>query len=314
MMKREDKLKGILIFSFVIGIFLTGLVSAGLIGWIKTITGRATSQYFDINITVGAPVIYAVYNESSAVTILENTYTDVIINFSVYTPLGSEFLNHSTALVNLSRSGQEVRTSHDCSAYQVSGDYANYTCNVSMWWWDNSSIGWAINAYIKDNSSTPSVNTTVVQAVGTTRAFVGGPTPLTWAGVSPGSKNQTASNDPYLMNNTGNVYIPSAYLRVNATHLRGEEDDSQGIWAQNFSVHWNNGGSPPLECGGTVMDHGVFTSISGSNLSAGNYTVNNGMTGQEELYFCITDTLNNLSTQAYSTAQEGLWTVQIEIP
>ena len=311
-MKREGKIKSLILISVLIGILFVSLASAGVIGWIKsTITGKATSQDFELNLTVGAPGIYAVYNKSdSAVDINENTFTEVIINFSVYTPLGAVYLNHSTATVNLSFPGQDLRENSSCYPYEIAGDYANYTCNITMWWWDINDT-WSITAYILDNSSSAGINNTGTQEVGETRALVGGPTPITWAAFSPGTGNQTSNNDPYIMNNTGNIVIPSAILKVNATHLRGEEDSTEGIWAGNFSVNWSTGGTPPAECGGTGMVHGEFTSIAGANLSTGNYTFNNGATGQEYLYFCIVETQNNLSTQAYSTADEGLWTVDI---
>ncbi len=308
-MKREGKIKSLVVISILIGIFLISLSSAGVIDWIKaTVTGKATSQQFEINITVGAPGIYAVYNESIAVDIQANTFTPVIINFSVYTPLGAVNVNHSTATVNLSFAGQDTRENASCYPYEISGDYVNYTCNITMWWWDINDT-WTITAYVLDNASSPGINNTATQWLGQTSDMVGGPTPLTWSAISPGTGNQTSNNDPYIINNTGNIAIPSAILKINATHLRGETESTEGLWAGNFSVNWTTGGTPPAECGGTGMVYSEFTAVTGANLSAGNYTINDAATGQESLYFCIVETQGNLSTQAYSTADEGMWTV-----
>jgi hypothetical protein len=310
-MKREGKLRSLIVISMLIGVFLMSLSSAGVIEWIKTITGKATSQQFELNITVGGPSVYAVYNQTdAAVDVQENTFTEVIINFSVSTPLGAVYLNHSTATVNLSFTGQDVRENSSCYPYEISGNYANYTCNITMWWWDINET-WVVTAYIKDNSSSSGINNTVTQEVGETSAFIGGPSPLTWSAISPGDSNQTSNNDPYIMNNTGNIVIPSNILKMNSTHLRGEENSAEAIWAGNFSINWSTGGSPPAECGGTPMNHGEFTAVTGANLSTGNYTLNDGATGQERLYFCIREVDSSLSTQAYSTADEGLWTVDI---
>jgi hypothetical protein len=310
-MKKGEKKGAYIVFSVLIAFLLISTASAGWADWIKkTITGKLTSQTFDLNITVGAPSIYAVYNQSEALDMEENTFTPVIINFSVNAPSGSDNLNHSTSKVNLSYAGEETRQNISCYPYELDGNYANYTCNITMWWWDVNGT-WEINAYVEDNASSSAINTSAVQEIGDDRAFVGGPTPLTWPGISPGDSNRTSNNDPYLMNNTGNVPISSSSLKINATHLRGETTSSEALWAGNFSVGWNTGGNPPAECGGTGMVYTTFTALSTANLSKGNYTGNDGSTGQERLYFCIKEIGSTLSTQAYSTANESAWTVDI---
>ncbi len=311
MKKRERKVMYLVCSTLTI-LLLVSTVSAGLFDWVKeTITGKATDQSFDLNITVGAPSIYEVHNESDYITLNENGITDVTINFSVYAPTGADNLNHSTALVNLSYSGEDLRQNGSCYPYELSGDYANYTCNITMWWWDLGE-NWAVNAYIEDNDTSSAVNTTVVQEVGNTTSFIGGPGLITWGGISPGATNRTSNNDPYLINNTGNVLINYSTLKINATHLRGEKDDTEALWAGNFSVSWQtNGGDPPAECGGASMEYTTFTALLTANLSRGNYTLNDGSTGQEQLYFCIKETGVSLSTQPYSTSNESAWTIDI---
>jgi hypothetical protein len=310
-MKKKERKEVYIVFSIIFAILLISTVSAGWTDWIKqTITGKATSQQIVLNITVGAPSIYTVYNQSTYVNIREDDYTSVIINFSVYCPSGSGNLNHSSSKVNLSYTGETVRQNTSCRLLEESGNYANYTCNITMWWWDLNET-WAINAYIQDNQSSSTINDTVTQDVGNTKSFEGGPSPLTWPGISPGDSNKTSSNDPYIINNTGNSIITYSILKINATNLRGETDDTEALWAENFSVSWNTGGTPPAECGGTNMSHGTFTSLSIANLTRGNYTINDGSSGQERLYFCLKVIGADLSTQAYSTANETAWTVDI---
>ena len=48
-----------------------------------------------------------------------------------------------------------------------------------------------------------------------------------------------------------------------------------------------------------------------ANLSKGNYLVNDGNTGQEIYYFCIKIVGSDLTSQQYSTANEGVWTIKI---
>jgi hypothetical protein len=310
-MKKGEKKGAYIVFSVFIAFLLITTASAGWVDWVKqTITGKATSQTFDLNITVGAPSIYAVYNLSDYLPIQEEGFTELEINFSVYAPSGSGNLNHSSSKVNISFPGEDLRENVSCNPYESGGDYANYTCNITMWWWDINET-WTINAYIEDNAGSSAINTSATQDIGQTRAFKGGPTPLTWPGISPGDSNKTSNNDPYLMNNTGNVPIASSILKINSTNLRGEITPTEALWAGNFSVGWNTGGSPPAECGGTSMVYTTYTALSIANLSKGNYTINDGSTGQERLYFCLKEIGAELSTQAYSTANESGWTVDI---
>ncbi len=306
-MKREGKIKSLILILGVMGILLLSLVSASWFDWVKkTITGKATTVPFDLNITVGGPEIITVYNQTDAVTINEGPdYSEAIINFTVYIPVGVENLNLSTAKVNLSFTNEDTRTNASCKVTDYEGDYANFTCNVTMWWWDANDT-WTINAYIKDNASNAAINTTQIQDVGEQQSVLGGPSLLTWSGVSPGAWNSTSTNDPLLLNNSGN--FPSANITLNATHLRGETDNTELIYAGNFSVHWNTGGSPPTECNNTArMMAGEFIQVMVANLTKGNYTKNNGNEGQEKLYFCLLYLHSNLSTQAYSTVDEGQW-------
>ncbi len=262
---------------------------------------------FTLNLE-SAPEIYAVYNETSAVDINENTFTEVIINFSVYDPNGFSNLNSTSSMVNLSFSGEDVRENVSCYPYEQSGDYANYTCNVSMWWWDTNGT-WTINAYIEDNDGYSAINTSSTQEVGETRGFTISPSIMLWPGMSPGMTNITSISDPMILNNTGNIAIFE--IEINSTNLRGEENNNTALWAGNFSVGNSTGGTPPAECGGTSMSEGVFTKVESAFLERGNYTINDG-TGQEELYFCLKVVGSDLTVaQAYSTSQEGAWTIRI---
>jgi len=171
-MKREGKIKSFILILGVMGILLLSLVSASWFDWVKkTITGKATTVPFDLNITVGGPEIITVYNQTDAVTINEGPdYSEAIINFTVYIPVGVENLNLSTAKVNLSFTNEDTRTNASCKVTDYEGDYANFTCNVTMWWWDANDT-WTINAYIKDNASNAAINTTQIQTLENSNQF-----------------------------------------------------------------------------------------------------------------------------------------------
>ncbi len=229
--------------------------------------------------------------------------TDVIVNFSVYSPAGAGNLNHGTAMANIT--GDTTRTNSTCFNMVASGDYANYTCNITMWWWDGAGT-WNIIAYIEDDQTNSVMNTSTSFFVGERAAFVMSPSVLTWPGIAPGSTNQTSNNDPLLLNNTGNDIIVALGIEINSSNLRGETNSTQALWAGNFSVSWDEGSAPPAECGGTVMSRSSLEGIDTANLTKGNYTANDG-TAQERLYFCLKLTGTELSSQSYSTANETEW-------
>jgi DNA-directed RNA polymerase specialized sigma24 family protein len=249
----------------------------------------------------------------------ENTFTNVVINFTVYDSNGASDLNDSTAMINFTKTNEDLRQNLSCINYQSSGNYANFTCNVPMWWWDGSG-SWDITAYIEDNSQNSIINDSSYFYVGLRTAFIVGPSILEWSGISPGGINKTSNNDALLLNNTGNDVIDIGNIEINSTNLLGETNPSYGLWSGNFSVDWQTGGescigAACLECAGTQMNlsSGNYVNIGVANLTKGNYTINDGYTGQEELYFCLRVIGSELAdiNQAYSTSNQGAWTIRI---
>jgi hypothetical protein len=59
------------------------------------------------------------------------------------------------------------------------------------------------------------------------------------------------------------------------------------------------------------MNRSYFQPINQSILMVGNHSANDGITGQEELYFCIRTIGSELTSQAYSTLTDGPWTLKI---
>lgn len=294
---------------FVLGLVLVlPFTSAGFVDWVNKITGEATSQPVELNITVGAgssPQIAFVYNDTmtdiSSGPNEAPVATDVTLKFMVYDPDGYSNLDDASAGVSFSKSGEDTRQNLSCVRVdgESSGDYANYTCLVKMWWWDGTGT-WDISVSINDiNDNSASDNSADFQ-MGATLGFVSSPSALTWAQISPGAENQEA-NENMLFNNTGNV---DRNIEVNSTNLRGESDNTKVLWAGNFSANTVAG------CEGTSMILGSYAQVGGASLPSGNFTIADG-TGQEEIYFCLETAGAELTQQSYSTNQEGAWTVRI---
>ncbi len=268
-----------------------------------------------------APQIIMIYNHSEIGGALNEgpASTNFTVNFSVVDTDGASDLNSATASINLTKSGEDVRYNSTCAQYQSSGNNANYSCLVKMWWWDGSGT-WKIGVNISDAGGATAVNNSVAFSVSETIGFVLAPQNLTWATLTIGASNQTASNDPLLLNNTGNKDIQQSDISINATNLAGEADSSKALYSGNFSVGNATGSSfecnyaPPIRYATRLnftVSGGSFVNITSAIMNASNFSLNNGREGQEQLYFCLLLVGNELTQQSYSTRQNGPWTVQI---
>lgn len=302
------------LLAIVVALFVMSFASAGFSDWFNKITGRATSQTVSLNISVAnnAPLIYRV-NFSASTTPSENTYIGVSVNFSASDADGAGNLDDATARINITR-GSQTRANYTCTEINSGGNDANYSCFVDVWYFDESGY-WNVTVTINDTSASQAQNTTssgtlVNFTVNTLTAFVMGPSALTFASLALGAVNSTSNNDPLLLNNTGNVVIANGSIQVNSTDLDGETVSSLSLYARNFSM----GAISGVECNAinsTLMNRSIFQYIELANLSRGNNSINNGATGQEQTYLCLRIVGNELSSQAYSTTNEGAWTVKV---
>ena len=301
------------IFILVIALFSVGYFS----GFLGRITGLDTKTVA-VNITIGAFSITTILNGTLSSTLNSGPNpTSYIINFTAYDAAGSAYVNDTTSTINLTMSGEVTRSNTTCSRYQSSTNYVNYTCNITMFWYDSAG-GWYINASVKDNYSNIAVNGSINLTIGANTAFAMSPSSLNWSSLTAGSTNQTATNDPLLLNNTGNQPIGQTVynISINATDLYGETTGTYAIYASNFSVLPTTGGSACsgsgcTECAGSFLANATWKNITTSFLPKGNYTVNDNSTGQETLFFCIKTLGSDLTTQAYSIAKTYSWIVKV---
>jgi len=283
------------------------LTFAGFSDWIKELTGKATSGPVDLNISVGAgtaPTIPFVDNSTTTALASINegpASTPITINFTAYDAEGFGNLNVSSAVVNVSKAGETTRENTTCQhVVDYNTNYANYSCNITFWWYDGAGT-WDITAFIGDMSGTTVTNSTQTVQVATSDAFYMNPSSLTWAEISAGTTDQEAVEN-ITLNNSGNV---EKYIEVNTTDLKGETNNAYALYAGNFSV------KNVVGCGGTPMVYHTFENITSAILPAGNYTINDESTGQEVIFVCLEEAGSELIQQAYSTNEEGSWTVKI---
>ena len=321
------------VFIVVLSVFLILLISApayaGLFDWFEDFRARVTGEatrVTEINITVGAgggvaPNITNIFNGSVIGGALNEgaANTNFTVNFTVVDADGFTNLVDASASINFSKSGEDPRYSITCARYEGSGEEANYTCEVQMWWFDGSGA-WVISANISDNNGNAGINNTDTFSVSETTGFVQAPGNLTFGTLTLGSENNTAS-ELLLLNNTGNKDIAQSDISINATSLVGEANSAFSLYSGNFSVGNTTGSN--AECSystgsnfATRMNFtsgGDFVNITTGVMNAGNFTINNGIEGQEQLYFCNLLVGSEVDQQSYSTTTNGAWTVQIVI-
>ncbi|MBX4196407.1 hypothetical protein KW805_02355 [Candidatus Pacearchaeota archaeon] len=312
--------KRVLLWLLPIGIlFLVSLISpssAKFSDWYTSITGRATSQGVAVNITVGntAPRVTFV-SAVASLTPVEDSVAFVLFNFTANDTDGFGNLKDTSARVNISLTGvPTVRSNFSCTKLNTFAlTNANYTCSVQMQYFDNSGV-YNISVAINDTSDAMGINQSTFFTFNQLSAFIAGPSNLTFASLSPGDVNKTSNNDPLILNNTGNKNVTLGNIHVNATDLKGETDNTKALYSGNFTVSIVTGSS--LECGisgnqSVAMSHWAFINVTNSSLTNGNHSLADGSTGQEQLYLCLGYVGTEISSQAYSTANEGTWTTRI---
>ncbi|MEK6880869.1 MAG: hypothetical protein AABY22_14715, partial [Nanoarchaeota archaeon] len=274
---------------------------------------NSSSVKFTTPVSNTAPLIYNIFNNTlTGVSITENSFSNIIVNFSVFDEQGASSLDRGIA--NITQAGELTRLNSSCTQINAAGNYANYSCTIQVWYFDNAGA-WTIRVGVNDSSNSQAVNYTSNFTLGQTTAFTVFPGNITFPSISSSRTNITSDNDPIIINNTGNKEINSTGIDINATNLVGESDSAYAFYAANFSISNNTGSS--IECNGTTLRMANFTSVSNvsrnitANLSRGNHTLNDGVTAYENLYMCLNIAGNELSSQAYSTLSQGTWTIKI---
>ena len=303
MKKRE-----LVIFSAVMILLLVSLASASIFSdlWGK-ITGKATSGTASVNITLGntAPTVPFV----SAIAAQDPTIggtTNITFNYTASDIDGMSNINNATAAAYFNMTGETTRSNASCIPRNASGTSITFTCTISMWYFDKNGA-WTINATIQDINSAYGENSTTTFTYNSLTAMVMAPTSLTWPAIGVAATNTGSNNDPITVNNSGNA--PSLSINVTALNLRGETTTTQFIYAANFTVDNITEG-----CSGTAMANATSTNVTNANLGRGNNSLNynNQTSGQEQIFFCLKGVLPSLSSQSYSSAAYGPWTVAVQ--
>ena len=266
----------------------------------------ATSGTTDVSATVSnvAPTITAV-ESVAAQDPTEDSTTTVSIKFTADDQNGVSDLDDSSASVTLSKSGETSRSSTStCSVTDISSTSANYTCSVDMWYFDGAGT-WTINVSVQDSSAVVAYNDSTTFTYNTLKAIKVGPSSISFGSVSIGQTDIGATDDPIIINNTGNVDIAVNTTSVTAYNLHGTTTTTEYIGADQFSVNINDAAD------GDALINASAVTISNAIISAGNHSVNDGSTGQEYIYSYLETVPSGISAQTYDTSQLGAWVIAV---
>ena len=291
-----------MLFVLFMGVFTISFVNAGFVDWFNDITGRSTFNTTSLNLTIGntAPTITLVTN-IPATDPLEDTTRTFIINFTATDADGAGDLD--IAEMNVTSSGEPPRFNSSCITLDSPfGNSQNYTCKIELYYFDANAV-WTVNASINDSAGASVWNDSTSFTYNLLTAMKMGPTALTWPALTITSTNLGSNADPIILNNTGNDVITN--IRVTAIDLAVEVTSSEYIYAANFTVNVVDASD------NTTMVNATAVQIAVVNFTRGNYSVNDGVTAQEELYFYLEALNSDLSSQSYSSTSGGAWTVAI---
>jgi hypothetical protein len=311
-MKRGE----ILVLYLMISLLILPIISANIFSdfwkdFRARITGEATTGTTSLNITVGntAPTIPFVLAVSSQ-NPLESGYRSVLLNFSVNDTDGSTNINLSSARARFNRTGESNRDNFTCANIGSGGNGQMFTCNVSMYYYDEIGV-WTINVSARDNSEAGAANSTTNFTFNLLTAMVLSPSALTWPSpINLTNTNITATNNPIIINNTGNS--GNGTINLTAYNLRGETTTTQFIFANNFTI-----GNVTDGCGAGInastMVNATSKQLNGTNFTKGNNSLNfvNQTSGQEQIFYCLRGVPQEISAQSYSSSFYGSWVVEV---
>lgn len=301
----------VILFGIFIFMLFINLSSANFFDWFGKITGRVTQRETNVSTTINGTngvILQTILNTSlGSVSPTEGSTTTATIYVIVNDTDGAADINKTSINVTFLKSGDVNRGNNSCDYLaDLTSQTANFSCTVDMQYYDGTGT-WTIRACGRDiGNGTYVCNATQVFTYNQLQALTMSPSSLTWATLSPNAGNQTSNNDPSVINNTGNYNFPNVTVR--GYNLHGESVTTEFINVANFTIGNNTGSSAECDTSAiqnaTLLTNGTNAQIRHTNLSRGNYSVNNGVTGQEQLYYCIL-AVPPVSSQTYSTSYTG---------
>lgn len=236
-----------------------------------------------------APWIYYVESVSSGPS--EGTNKTLYVSFNVTDEDGVINLNDSSARVTLTLSDVS-RTSTECSTDDMNNSVRQYNCTLSMPYYDIGGT-WSVNASIADNNSNSDENISQTLSWSDLTAITISLSEMDFGTQIAGSTDVASSDNPLIVNNTGNVNITS--INITSYTLMGVTDGNYTIGVGNFSFNVTDSAE------GQIMNNATSLSIPLANVTVHNDSIQI----TEDLYLYM-DIPSGLLSQEYRSITEWI--------
>jgi len=232
------------------------LISLALISLpsIKYASSLGNVSYFNVSLTLNNVPPVVTYVAPITDSPSEGTTHLVMFTFNASDNNGVGDIPASNANVNINNSGTVRSSGYTCIVTGTSGTTNRYECNVSVNYFDPAGK-WTINASVYDGSASRAENLTQNLTLGTIYAISLKTNSLTFSG-SPGQSGVNASNNPQIVNNTGNA----AFNQINLTAYN-LASGSNYVGAGNFTVNTSDNAV------GQALANNTAVTVLASNLS-----------------------------------------------
>ena len=298
---RDQKIEGLITVKK--KVILTTIVSTILITILfltLTLTftsGAPTTVNFTVNLSLGGNAVPVVTWVESGLSPnpTESTATTIWIKFNATDNNGHADIDYSTASVILTRAGETQRTSGSCNNYGNDSLTKLFNCSVNMEYYDEDGT-WTINASVQDFSAAYDDDTATTLAYGTLQALRGSPLGITFGTLNL-NDNEQATNDPLILNNTGNQNFTQ--INLTAFDLTGVDNPAQYIAASDLYANIS------LNDYGDQLSNNTMVALTNGTL----YRDIGGVDINRNLYFWINVPSSGLSNQNYTAS--SLWQIEV---
>jgi len=262
--------------------------------------GAPTTVDFTVNLSLGGNAAPTVTWVQSGLTPnpTESSTTTIYILFNASDNNGHADLDYTTAQVILTRAGETQRASvANCVNFNNDSLVKQFNCSVNMQYYDDDGA-LTINASVFDFSSATDDDTATTLAYGTLQAVRGAPLGITFGSVTLGSPFQ-ATNDPLVLNNTGNQNFTQ--INLTAYDLTGIVTTDQYIAASQLYANIS------LDDFGDQLSNNTMVALTNGTL----YRDIGGMGSEinRNLYFRINVPAAGLSSQNYTSSSS--WQIEV---
>jgi len=226
----------------------------------------------------------------------EGTTTTIYIAFNVTDSDGYETINYSSALLTVNFSGETTRQSiSECIAYNNDTNTMQLNCSVNMQYYDSAG-SWSINVSVKDISDSYAENISTTFTYNQLLSVSTLSTGFTFGTINLGSTSNS-TNDPIILNNTGNVNITQ--INLTAYNFIGQDYDNEYINASQFYANATGDGL------GNQLSNNTAINLTGASIPRSS----DGFDSNRSIYIWVQVPTSNLRPQLFSASSN--WTFEV---